>query len=41
MDFKAKLQWRDPVALVPYERNAKTHPAGQVEAIARQIDRYV
>ena len=39
-EFKAEVEWRDPVDLTPYERNAKTHPPKQVEAIARQIDRY-
>ena len=39
-NFKAAVAWRDPVALTPYERNAKYHPTNQVEVIARLIDRF-
>ena len=39
-DFKAKVEWRDPVELTPYDKNAKYHPAAQIETLSRLIDRY-
>jgi len=38
--FKAKVEWRDPADLTPYDHNAKYHPDDQIEAIARLIREY-
>ena len=35
--FKVRVEWPDPADLTPYDRNAKQHPDGQVDAIARLI----
>jgi DNA modification methylase len=35
--FEARVEWRDPAALIPYANNAKTHPPEQIAKIAASI----
>ena len=32
-----QVQWMSPDALIPYDKNAKMHPAEQIERIANGI----
>ena len=36
----SKINYIDPNELIPYEKNAKTHPQGQIEKLARLIENY-
>ena len=36
-EFEASVEWRDPAALIPYERNAKIHSAEQIAKVAASI----
>lgn len=36
--FKPEIVFKDPKDLIPYARNAKTHPKDQIDRIAKQIN---
>jgi len=36
-EFEATVEWRDPAALIPYEKNAKVHSAEQIAKVAASI----
>ena len=36
-EFEATVEWRDPAALIPYEKNAKIHSAEQIAKVAASI----
>lgn len=38
--FHPKIEWRDPKSLIPYSKNAKTHPREQLDKIAASIEAY-
>ena len=40
-DFTLQVEYRDPATLVPYEKNAKTHPEEQITKLMNSIREYV